>query len=149
MIPLNPQQLPPQQSRWHQGGGQPSTPAFYLMRSLFLRTGGNSGIPQTVGSGLTAAGSGRTTAQQLSEDFNEVTSGTGGVALHPLKPGQFMLVFNGLGGNLNVYPANMGQIDALAVDAPYVLATGKSQLFWCATLLAGSGGSHYRSLQLG
>ncbi len=148
MIPLNPQQLPPQKSKWHEGGGQASTPAFYLMRSLFLRTGGNSGIPQTVGTAITASGANHATAQPIKDDFNQVTHGVGGVMLHPLKPGQFQVVANNMAGNLNVYPASQGQVDALAVEAPYVLAPGKSQLFWCVSL-ASTGGSMYQSLQLG
>ena len=143
MIQLFPQQLPPNQSQWVIGQ-QVTTRVFYFLKALFDRTGGNSGVFQTAGSGLTVSSSPLT----LTEDFSEILSGSGDVSLSAIKPGQWQVVYNGLAGNLNVLPASGGQIDALAVDAPYVLATGKSQFFWCASLLA-SGGSFYRSLQLG
>lgn len=147
MIPRYPQQLPPQEGQWIKGQSL-NLPAFSLLKALFLRSGGNSGIPFTVGAALVAAGVDQPSALGLSNDFNEVLSGSGGVALAALQPGQWMLVFNGLGGGLNVFPASKGQIDALAVNAAYPLNAGKTQIFWCAKLLT-SGGSFYHSVQLG
>ena len=68
--------------------------------------------------------------------------------LRHLAPDQQQWVYNGIGGNLNIYPALGGQIDADAVNLPYVLANGKTQIFTCTKLLA-TGASFYRSLQLG
>ena len=144
MIPLNPQQLPPQNSDWVSGSHM-TQKAFFLIRSLFNRTGGNSGIPNTVGAGLTAAGASQVTALALTNDFNEVTGGSGGVMLAMLRPGQLQWVYNGLGGGLNVYPFSNGQIDANAVNGAYSLNAGKTQMFWCPKLLA-SGGTFYRSV---
>ena len=147
MIQRFPHQLPPERGQWVRDQSV-TRPHFSLLKALFERTGGNSGISSTVGSALTAAGTTQATALVLSNDFNTVTLGSGGVALAALQPGQFMLVFNLVGGNLNVYPASNGQIDALAVNAPYVLANDKTQIYWCEKLLA-SGGSFYRSIKLG
>lgn len=146
MIPLNPNQLPAQNENVIHGS-QLTAKFFYLIRALYNRTGGNSGIPFTVGSSLVAAGADQAHALALGNDFNSVTSGSGGVALAQLQPGQFQVVFSGI-GSLSVYPFLKGQIDALAVNSPYILSNGKSQLFWCDSLLA-TGGSFYRSLQLG
>ncbi len=129
------------------GSGPPTKEYYYLFRSLFNRGGGNTGISFTAGANLTASGTGQSNALVLVNDFNEVLNGSGGVTLTALQAGQFQLVFNGL-GSLNIYPAVNGQIDALAVNAPYSLANGKTQIFWCPKLLT-SGGSFYRSLQLG
>ena len=147
MISLNPYQLPGTTVDMAKGDGSPTTQYYYLFRALFLRSGGQSGIPFTVGANLTAAGIGQSTALVLTNDFNEVLNGSGGVSLAALQPGQFQLVFNGL-GSLNVYPAVNGQIDAIAANGPYSLANGKTQIFWCPKLLA-SGVALYRSLQLG
>jgi len=147
MIPLNPAQLVAQNDPWMQGS-QPSIPFFQLIRSLFLRTGGASGIPFTVGANLAAAGVNQATALALVNDFNEITSGSGGVSLDALQAGQFQWVYNGLGGNVNVYPARNGQINALTVNSAFVLGSGKTQMFWCPKLL-GTGAPFYRTITLG
>ncbi len=149
MIPLFPTQQLAQNTPYVNGDGTPVTAFYYLIRALFNRTGMNNGIPFTVGSGLMATGSDQANALALGDDFNEVTGGGGGVALDALHPGQLQLVYNGIGGNLNVYPALSAQIDALAINVPYVLANTKTQIFWCSSLLPNSGGSQYRSVQLG
>ena len=150
MIPLYPQQLP-----------QPTTPAvstqsswsltrtfYYLIRALFNRTGGNSGIPITVGNNLAAAGATQGTATVLSNDWNEVLSGAGGVALADLQPGQQMVVYNGTGGSIEVYPPSGGQINALAVNAGFSLGNGKTQIFRCAEQLS-TGAPFFRTVALG
>lgn len=149
MIPIYPYpQFPPQSERILDGGGKMLQPFYYLLRALFLRGGGNSGVPNTAANALTATGNSQATALQLTNDFNAVLLGSGGVSLYPLQPGQWQLVFNRTGGNLNIYPDVGGEIDQLSINAPYVLATTKSQLFWCATTFA-SGGHVYRSFQPG
>lgn len=148
MIPVWPQQLiGPKDEVLSQAGGF-SRSAFYLIRALFNRTGGESGLIDTVGAALVASGNALANALVLSHDYNEVLTGGGGVALAQLQPSQFQWVYNGVGGNLNVYPPVLGEIDALGVAAPYVLANGKTQIFFCVKLLA-TGGQFFRSLQLG
>lgn len=122
---------------------------YYLLQTLYKRTGNNTGVASTVGQGLAATGASQTLALQLTDDYNEVLTGAGlGVMLFQLQPPQQQWVFNGTVGNLNVYPQIGGQIDALAVNDPYVLASGTTQIFTCPDLLA-NGVSFYRSCQLG
>lgn len=149
MIPLFPTQLLAENVNWVKGDGSPVAAFYYLVRALFNRTGQNNGIPFTVGSGLMAQGSFQSSALPLTNDLNDVTGGSGGVVLDNLHPGQLQLVYCGIASGLNVYPAPFGQIDALGVNNPYSLANGKSQIFWCPSLLPNSSGSQYRSLQLG
>ena len=121
---------------------------YYLLRSVYLRTGGTSGLQYTAGVNLTAT-SGSAGPLALTDDYNEVLSGSGaGVQLANLQGLQSQVVYNGSGGNIDVYPFTGGQIDALALNAAYVLANGKTQIFWCPKLLA-SGAPFYRSTQLG
>ena len=108
--------------------------------SPVLRTGGNSGIPDTVGNGLTASG------QTLSDDYNEMLHGGGGtVVLANLQGGQRQVVYNGSGGGITVHPFGVGQIDGIAA---YSLANTKTQIFTCYGILA-NGSPYYRSTQLG
>ena len=140
MIPLYPfQQQPAQQSLVGRAGEARQT--FYnFLRALFLRTGGNSGIPDTVGNGLTASG------QTLSDDYNEMLHGPGGtVVLANLQGGQRQVVYNGSGGAVTVHPFGSGLIDG---SATYSLANTKTQIFTCYGLLA-NGSPYYRSTQLG
>lgn len=149
MIPLYPQQLfQPSNPITTPSTGIGTNAFFYLVRALFNRSGGPNGIIDTIGAALMAAGTNQQTALTLSNDYNEVLTGNGGVSLAALQPGQRQWVYNGLGGNLNVYPCATGEIDALGANAPYVLAAGKTQIFVCYKLLT-TGGSFYRSTQLG
>ena len=149
MIPLNPwPQFIVQTAEQVNGDGSLIRNFYFMLLSFFKRTGGASGIPFTVGQKIEAIGTGQSTATVLSDDYNEVLTGGGGVVLFSLQPGQTQAVFNGTGGNLHVYPILGGQIDALAANAPYVLANGKTQYFTAYETLA-SGQSLLRSLQLG
>lgn len=150
MIPVYPQQLLARTAQWV-SGPQPSTAFFYLIQALFNRTGGDSGVPFTSGSGLTATGSTQATALALTDDFNEVTGGVAGtgVQLANLQPGQFQLVFNGINsGNLDVWPASGGQINALGNNIHFALTNGKTQIFWCVKLQS-NGAPLYRTITLG
>jgi hypothetical protein len=142
-----PAQLLTQTEQWITGGA-PSNKLFFLIRALFNRTGGAPGIPFTTGSSLIGSGVDQSTALVLTDDFNEVLSGSGGVTLASLQPGEFQVVFNGLGGNLNVYPPSKGQINALGNNTPYVLATGKTQFFICYNQQT-NGGPLFRTVVLG
>lgn len=149
MIPLYPWPQFPQQNAQITPGGAASRSFWFFLQALFNRTGGDSGNADTVGIGLTAAGSAQATALVLSDDYNEVLTGSGdGVMLANLQPGQRQSVYNGTGGNVSVYPFTGGQIDADAVNAAYTLGNGKTQIFVCYKLLA-SGAPFYRSTQLG
>lgn len=148
MIPRYPIQLIKQTDQSVNPDGSLSTAFFYVIRDLFNRSGMAPGYPFQVGAALVAQGAAQSTALQLTVDYNEVLTGNGGVLLTALAPDQQQWVYNGTGGNLNVYPALGGQIDADAVNQPYVLANGKTQIFTCTKLLA-TGASFYRSLQLG
>lgn len=139
-IPLYPFQLPPPKQGLIGGGGIALHTFYNFIRVLFLRTGGSSGIPCTVGNNLTASG------QTLSDDFNEILAGPGGtVILANLQPGQWQSVYNGNGGGLTVNPFGVGQIDGVA---SYSLANTKTQIFVCYGLLP-NGSPYYRSTQLG
>ncbi len=147
MIPVYQSQMLSRIAKWVNNDRTPDTSFFYLIFDLYRRTGGQSGIPFTVGKDLVAAGTLQTNALMLSDDFNEVLTGSGGVMLKALQPGQFQIVYNGIGGNLNVYPSlPNGQIDG--ITTAYTLANHKTQIYWCAKVLA-NGGAFCRSIQLG
>lgn len=81
---------------------------------------------KTVDTGLVATGTNQATALQLSAQWNEVDTvpaGTG-VLLSAYQSGQSQSVFNGGANALNVYPPPGTQINALGVNAAYVLAPG-------------------------
>lgn len=103
-------------------------------------TGGAS-----VATGLAATGTTQGTALALNRSWNEVTAtpANSGVLLAAFGVGQQSVVFNEGGSALNVYPPAGGQIDALAVDAPYPLPNTKSQEFYQLTA------ARWRSSQLG
>lgn len=149
MIPLYPYQQPPQTARLVQGDGTLIPSFWYFLRALFLRSGGDGGIPIVVDPDLAALGASQTTALSLTEDYSEILSGSGnGAILASLQPGQFQIVFNGTGGDVSIYPEVGGEIDALGANAAYTLPNGKTQIFWC-TKLRTNGSSFYRSTQLG
>lgn len=149
MIPLFATQFPPQGQQQIDGSGKLLNPLYYFLQAVFRRTGGQNGLLWTTGQGLAATGATQALALPLTDDYNEVLTGSGlGVMLAQLQPSQQQWVFNGTGGGLNVYPQLGGRIDAIAVNGPYVLANGKTQIFTCPDLLA-NGVSFYRSLQLG
>lgn len=116
--------------------GIPTQDGIDLLLALYNRTGKGTGIIPVVSPHLAAAGNSQATALALSNDWNYIgtTPGGSGVVLLPLKPGNDMEVFNGGGSPLNIYPASGYQIDALAVNAPYVLNAGKLRIFQCWTL---------------
>lgn len=148
MIPLYPRPLPQRLEAIVDARGQPLPSFFFLQLALLNRTGGDSGLIEQIANDLTATGATQATALEVVLDVNEVLDGSGGVILKQLQPPQIMEVFNGTGGNINVYPPIGGEIDALGTNQPYVLANTKMQRFRCYSLL-GNGVSFFRSLQLG
>jgi hypothetical protein len=142
-VPVYPFQLPPQNTQLLGFGLSGVGQVFYnFFRVLFLRTGGASGIVNTVGTDLAATG------QILTNDYNEILVGggiTNIVVLANLQPGQVQAVYNGIGGNLTIHPFGSGTIDG---GASYTLPNTKTQYFVCTAQLA-NGFPAYRSTQLG
>jgi len=90
----------------------------------------SAGITSSVGSGIVAAGVNQATATLLTNDWNEVDSGTGGgVLLASLQSGQSQLVFNNTGGSISVYPPPGSNIDALLTNQAFVLGAGVRTTF--------------------
>jgi hypothetical protein len=103
----------------------------FLLQALWNRTGQGTGVPIEVDSAVVAAGTTQADATPLNLDWNEVLTvpANSGVVLLPMQDGQSQLVFNGGANGLKVYPSDALEIDALGVNAPYVLAAGKTQVF--------------------
>lgn len=151
MIPVYPQPLPQPNTQVAKSGGSLADSFFFLLRALHLRTGGNSGLPVTVGADLVAGS--LSAPLQLSDDINEILQKIGAgpfyAQLADLQPGQSMLVFNGLAVDpVNILPSGGGQIDALGTNIAYSLVATKIQIF-TAYSIRGTGGIQFRSLQLG
>ena len=86
-------------------------------------------------SGISAAGTTQGTATIISNQTNEFTTvaaSSGGILPSP-EQGEFIFIANAGANALNVYPATGHSINALAANAPYSLAVGKSAMFWAAT----------------
>ena len=110
-----------------------------FLRALYNRGGGGSGITPSVSGPLKATGAAAATALGLTFDWNNITGGPGGVIISPLlklQPGNDIWVFNGSGGNINVYPdTGSVQIDLLGPGNPFILGSGKLRCFqrWTST----------------
>lgn len=148
VIPLYPHQFPASKVKLTKTDGSATEEHYWFNQTIFNRTGGASGIPNSANGAVAAAGINQTTATKLVNDFNHVTTGSGGVMMTALKPGQLHWVWNDTAGNLNVYPAPNGQINSLAVNQPYVLAPGTGQLITSPSLLS-TGGTFYKTMTLG
>lgn len=124
-------QFPPQGSP-HIVRGQLANPLYYSLQAIFQRTGGNSGVPYTVGANLIASGGTQDTATSLTNDFNEVLNATPsatGVQLANLQIGQTQHVYNGSTQTISIYPTTGGVIDTLTQNAPFTIAPGQSASF--------------------
>jgi hypothetical protein len=113
--------------------GIPIADGIDALNALFNRTGKGTGIIPIVSGPLVAAGVDQSSALGLSNDWNYVATVTAGsgVQILPLKPGNDIEVFNAGANALNVYPPTGSQIDALGINAPYVLNPGKLRIFQC------------------
>lgn len=127
------------------GKGSPNEILRQLLLAFWNRSGKGTGVPVEVDANISAAGTTQATATQLAHDWSEVlaTAAGAGVKLLNLKAGQSQFVFNGGANALKVYPATGWGIDALAVNAAYSLAAGKTQIFRAVTPTL------VRSVQLG
>lgn len=128
------QVLVPVAGRYFQSQGPGADPVYAVGVSV-----------TTVATGLAATGTVQADALVLTMNWNEVTTApvSSGVELAALGIGQPSKVWNAGANALNVYPPVGGQIDALAVNAPYPLAVNKCQEFDQLTA------THWRSTQLG
>ena len=146
MIPNVVQNFPPPETPVIDSTGKFTQVGRYLLLALFNRTGMGTGIPLTVGEGLTASGSTQVDGLAMGDDINEfIKVGAGSASvLFAMQPGMLQIVFNGdLVNALSVYPAIGYQIDALGASAAYSLASGKTQIFICY------GETQIRTVQLG
>jgi hypothetical protein len=127
--PLHPPETP-----FTEHGGKLTMNGRYFNLAMFTRTGRGTGIVNQVGNGLKASGTHTGNAAMLTNDWNQFTdvAAGSGCNLPTLKPGQDVQVVNNGANDLNCYP--VGQlIDALDLNAPYVLAPGKMRTFQCIT----------------
>ena len=86
--------------------------------------------------GLSAAGTTQGTATELTASANELTTvGAGaGVALaSALAAGDSQAVFNAGANAVKVYPPSGMKVNALATNAPMLLATNTGCIFYCVS----------------
>ena len=100
--------------------------------TIHARTGGPSGGP-SVSVGLVASGLAQNTALMLTSDWNvvETVAPNTGVIIPTLKVSADVVVFNEGANTLKIYPPIGFAIDAMGPNAPYSLASGKMQRFYC------------------
>lgn len=125
------QNLPPPQSPFvDPSTGVLSNDGIQYLLSLLNAAASTQAIA-TIEQGLVAKGTNQATALQLNAQWNEVdtvAAGTG-VLLSNYGAGQSQVVFNEGANPLNVYPAPGAQINAMAANAPFVLAVGTRGTF--------------------
>jgi hypothetical protein len=78
---------------------------------------------------ISAAGTTQGTATALTNDYNVVTGGTGGVALQTPAQDKWVIVVNKNTVSIFVYPPSGTAIDALANNIPILLAPDQSIIF--------------------
>lgn len=148
VVPLNPHQFPSSKAKLVNQDGTATDLFFFFLQSMFNRGGGSTGLINNAQAALAAKGLGQNDATQLTHDYGEVLTGSGGVRMTAVQPGQQHRIYNGTTGDLNIYPPTGGQIDGLGINQPYVLGTGKSQQIWASSIMS-NGGTQYRSITLG
>lgn len=110
-----------------------SQPWWRFLYGLYTRSAAS--IAYLTSTGLTATGATQATALALTAEWNEITSTpvNTGARITAFGIGLNSLVFNFGGLNLNIYPPVGSQIDALGVNAPYVLSNGVQRNFYQLT----------------
>jgi hypothetical protein len=102
------------------------------LMALGLQSGPARAIGSNINLAVAAAGSSQTTATVLVNDYNVVTTGSGGVMLIPAGGASENAVVNQLGGNCTVYP-QVGQTiygaGNVTVNVGVVIPTNKTGLF--------------------
>ena len=118
---------------------------FFANLSALLKNLVDGVLGFTVQSGATAAGASQATALLMTTEWIEVTVTPpgAGVLMVGFGAGVPETVFNEGANSLSVYPPVGSRIDALAINAPYVLASGKMQTFYQTRT------NQFRSTQLG
>lgn len=106
-----------------------------FFNALKMLSGSGRTALKANGSGLSAAGSTQGTATAITHQTNEFTTvGSGqGAALPTPEQGEFIFVANAGANALSVYPASGHSINALAANAAFSVASGKTALFCAAT----------------
>ena len=93
-------------------------------------------ICQDTQAAVSAAGTTQGTATELTAADSEVStvaSGAGVVLASKLAAGDEQTVFNAGANSLKIYPPSGFKINALATDAPMLLATNTGVLFKCVS----------------
>lgn len=127
-----PTNFPPQKALlFDRDAGLMTQDGRYLFLSLFQRTGNGAGFP-SVAINLTAQGVGQSTGFLMGSDWNEFeTVAAGSAAVIPIiETGGDIIVWNFGANTLNIFPSIALvpiQIDALGINQPYQLVTGKMQ----------------------
>lgn len=70
---------------------------------------------------VAAAGTDQAGATLITTGWTNVTSGSGGVRLPSIAGGEMFFVYNGLGTNLNIYPASGQQLSGRTANSPLTL----------------------------
>lgn len=121
--------LPPQTPFVDPKSGVLSNDAYQYLTGLINQLA--NAIPTlSTTAAIQATGITQATATPLTEQWNEVTGGSGnGVLLAALQAGQQQTVFNRSGVDLWVYPPPGAQIEEAGANVKYVLANGATQNF--------------------
>jgi hypothetical protein len=107
----------------------------FLVSGGYLNSAGHL-LKSTINT--SAAGTGQSTAAQLTKDINNITSITtnnSGVALPSAIPGMDILILNNAASTLNVFPANgaSDQINSLGANNAYTLSANNKARFVATT----------------
>jgi hypothetical protein len=110
--------------------GGPTTGIYFSTTKIGIA---NARLLRYTSTGYTAAGTDQASAVLLQHDFNRVSVvATGsGARLPPGEVGMELIVDNAGANTLNLYPATGERIDALAFNAPLVIAIGDWKKLYC------------------
>jgi hypothetical protein len=124
------QSMLPAQTLMTDTHGRHTKDARFFSLAMFRRTGGGTGIVPQVSPSLAATGTPADNEQALLHDWNVFDTVAAGAArkLPVLLPGQDVQVFNNGANAITLNPQGQA-IDGGAVNAPYVLAPGKTRIF--------------------
>lgn len=89
-------------------------------------------ICNDVGTSISAAGTGQSTATALTNTLNGVgtVAAGAGIVLYAGSGGDCQLVYNGGANPVRVYPPSGAKINGLAANAPHILATNTACEYW-------------------
>ena len=125
-LTLFPTAFPPSNTAVTDTQGRMTNAGMAFWRALFNRTGQDNGSQFTTANGLIGAGTTQADALALTNDWNAIVTGGGGVILPALTTGQQVLVFNNSISAVNVYPPLGASLTVLGVNPgpnlPYAMA---------------------------